>query len=380
MRKYAILCCAAALLAWSCDRELDLAGKYDNTDSSKPFDEEINLDEYTEYDDYYMTDREDITVNDGVPRKGYWLDGKITAIKFSWLTKFTLFWSGDNSYMQTDCETPWLESNINGLTDDMAVIGNSINPTDGFSDGGQWFIGVHELKGEKLVGFFHSESHWPGQSCAYKSIGVAYSEDHGKTWTAGDKMLSGTDPKPETSANDGRSYGLGDGCVVWNEDRESWICYYSGFCTAENDFVITMAESTDPEGKAGTWKKWDGTDFTVEGCNQETGLGGPNTSISGLSAYHGGNPSVMYNTYLEKWIMVYHSWQSYIVLSYSEDGITWSSPVTLISKTMEPGGSMYPNLIGSEGDTEGGRSIRIYYSTDMVNGIRTLSMRRIYFK
>ena len=35
MRKYAILCCAAALLAWSCDRELDLAGKYDNTDSSK---------------------------------------------------------------------------------------------------------------------------------------------------------------------------------------------------------------------------------------------------------------------------------------------------------------------------------------------------------
>ena len=178
----------------------------------------------------------------------------------------------------------------------------------------------------------------------------------------------------------GSEVRLGDGCVVWNEDRESWICYYSGFCTAENDFVITMAESTDPEGKAGTWKKWDGTDFTVEGCNQETGLGGPNTSISGLSAYHGGNPSVMYNTYLEKWIMVYHSWQSYIVLSYSEDGITWSSPVTLISKTMEPGGSMYPNLIGSEGDTEGGRSIRIYYSTDMVNGIRTLSMRRIYFK
>ena len=87
--------------------------------------------------------------------------------------------------------------------------------------------------------------------------------------------------------------------------------------------MITMAESKDPEGKAGTWKKWDGSDFTVEGCNQETGLGGINTSIAGLRQYHGGNPSVMYNTWLGKWIMVYHCWQRYIVISYSDDGIVW---------------------------------------------------------
>lgn len=371
----------AAICLCSCSRELDLAHKYDNADSSRPFEEEgINTDDYTDYGDFLMSDRSDVVVNSGVPRKGYWLDGKITVQKFSWSAKYTVFWSADASFMQTDCNTPWLEDNINGLTEDMAVIGNSVRPTPGFSDGGQWLIGVHELSSERLVGFFHSESHWKGQSCAYKSIGVAYSDDNGKTWTPGDKILSGTDPKPETSANDGRSYGLGDGCVVWNKERESWICYYSGFCPDKNDFVITMAESKDAEGRAGTWKKWDGHDFTVEGCNAVTGLGGVNTSIESLSSYHGGNPSVMYDSYLGKWLMVYHSWQRAIVMSYSEDGITWTVPTAIIDHAMEPGGSMYPNLVGPDGDTEGGQNIRLYYSTDMVNGIRTLSVRRISFK
>ena len=89
---------------------------------------------------------------------------------------------------------------------------------------------------------------------------------------------------------------------------------------------------------------------------------------------------MMYNTWLGKWIMVYHCWQRFIVISYSDDGIVWENTDVIISLDMEPGGSMYPNLIGPEGDVEGGQDIRIYYSTDMVDGIRTLSMRKISFK
>lgn len=377
---FAIVAAASVFCLAGCSKELDLAHKYNNTISSEPYVEpEEDISAYTEFEKWYLSDRYDVTVKDGIPRKGFWLDGKITAVKFSWAAKFTLFWSADQSLMLEGCDTPWLEDNINKLTKDNEVIGN--NPTQNFTDGGQWFIGVHELKSGKIAGFFHAESHWKGQSCAYKSIGVAYSEDLGKTWTKGDKILSGTDPRPETSANDGRSYGLGDGCVVYNKERESWICYYSGYCPNGSDFMITMAESKDPEGKAGTWKKWDGTDFTVEGCNQSTSLGGPNYAIDGLKAFHGGNPSVMYNTYLEKWIMVYHSWQRAIIYSESVDGINWSKAETMISKEMEPGGSMYPNFIGIDGDTEGGKQIRVYYSTDMGgNGIRTLSCRKISFK
>lgn len=371
-----MMCTASVLTFLSCSKDdSGSGGKKEDTDDEP---KEI----FTDYGTYLMTNRVDIEEKPGIPDRGYWLDGKVTVSKIFGSNYFTTFWPSANSLMQNYCRTPWLEDNINNLTSGMVVIGRSKNPTEGFSDGGQWFIGVHELPGKKLVGFFHSESHWSGQNCTYKSIGVAYSDDFGMTWTPGDKILSGNEPKPAVSANDGRSYGLGDGCVVWNEERQSWICYYSGYCPPPDggDFMITMAESKDPEGKAGTWKKWDGSDFTVEGCNQETGTGGINTSIAGLRQYHGGNPSVMYNTHLGKWIMVYHCWQRYIVISYSDDGIVWENTDVIISLDMEPGGSMYPNLIGPDGDAEGGQDIRIYYSTDMVDGIRTLSMRKISFK
>lgn len=254
-----------AIFVCACYPKFDLSAKYDNTESSKPYEGEPGESEPEEdeslldFGSYKMSDRIDIPQKDGIPRKGYWLDGKITAFKPSWdKNRFVLFWSADASLMQTGLRTPWLEDNINDLKEEMAVIGNSVNPQKGFTDGGQWFIGVHELSGGKLAGFFHAESHWPNQSGAYKSIGVSYSDDRGKTWTRGDKILSGNEPKPETSDNDGRSYGLGDGCVVWNPEKSLWICYYSGFCPETHDFCITMAASADPEGKAGTWKKWDG--------------------------------------------------------------------------------------------------------------------------
>ena len=380
----------------SCSGELDLAHKYDNTESSKPYEsdgtapekepeeepeKEPETEKYFDYGTYEMTDRVDVDQKTGIPRKGYWLDGKITAFKPSWDNDhFTIFWSADASLMQDGCSSPWLEDNINLLKKEMAVIGNSVNPQDGFTDGGQWFIGVHEMSDEKLIGFFHAESHWKNQSGAYKSIGVSYSTNRGKTWTPGERILSGNEPKPAESANDGRSYGLGDGCVVWNEERKSWICYYSGYCPDGKDFCITMAESKDPEGKAGSWKKWDGKVFSEEGCDPESGLGGINVTIEPLKAYHGGNPSVMYNRETKEWMMVYHSWQRSIIFSTSKDGITWSAPTAIIDPTLEKGGAMYPNFISEEGDIIGGKEFRVYYSADMVNGIRTLCYRKIRLK
>ena len=80
--------------------------------------------------------------------------------------------------------------------------------------------------------------------------------------------------------------------------------------------MITMACSEDPAGAAGTWKKWDGKAFTVEGCNGQTQLGGANIKIANLDTYAGGNPSVMWNHYIGKWVMVYHSWPTH--LSFDE--------------------------------------------------------------
>ncbi|MGN1211904.1 MAG: sialidase family protein [Candidatus Cryptobacteroides sp.] len=380
-------------LVLSCTRELDLAHKYDNTESSRPWtdDEEEepsnpsdpgeSLD-FTDCGSYMISERVDVNVPSSVPRGPYMLDGKITVSKLSSEETFTTVWSSDFSMFQRGCATPWLEDNISSLTSSMAVIGKGISePIEEFTDGGIWFIGVHQLDDGTLAGFFHGESHYSGIASQYKSIGVAYSSDGGKSWDKGSKILSGPDPKPEVGEGNGKSYGLGDGCVVWNDKRKEWICYYSGYCDDPADFVISMASSSDAKGLPGTWKKWDGTAFSLEGCNQATGLGAPNIKLENLWKFRGGNPSVSWNSAISRWIMVYHTWSRNIVMSTSTDGITWTEPVTIIDHIMEAGGSMYPNIISEDGDLLCGKEFRIYYSTDMdSSGRRKIAYRIVRLK
>lgn len=372
------LCIAGAMTA--CDRDLDLQHAYDNSSSSRPydFDESFDYDDYTDYGSFVLGERHLCELSPGLPRYNYWLDGKITVGRFNGSDRFTIYWSADNSLRQM-ADTPWLEENLPALTDDMQVFGNGFSPVSGFYDGGGWFIGVHQLADGRLAGFFHAESHWRGVSSAYKSIGVTYSSDNGLTWERGQRILAGAEPKPENPIGQGESYGLGDGCVVWNPTLGAWICYYSGYCSDPGNYLITMACSTDPAGAAGTWKKWDGSGFTIEGCNAETQLGGGNVKIAGLDANAGGNPSVMWNTYLGKWVMVYHSWGHRICLSMSEDGLTWETPKAI--DTDDDASAMYPNLIGEQGDTVGGQAVRLYYAADMDDaGYRSLAWRKIVFR
>jgi hypothetical protein len=139
-----------------------------------------------------------------------------------------------------------------------------------------------------------------------------------------------------------------------------------------------MAASPDLEGKPGTWKKWDGTNFTNEGCNPYSQLGGKDVYIEGLYQVSGSNPSVMWNTFLNRWIMTYASWRGQIYLSSSLDGINWEEPILAFS---ENGKQTYPNLISTEGDCVGGQSLRIYYGHNQGDdGRRKLAYREIIFE
>ncbi len=376
-----ISCCLSLA---SCEKKLDLAHKYDNTESSRPLEivepeEDPDNLEYTDKGLYKISEGVPCNIPSSAPRADYLLDGKISVFKKKGAAKFTTVWSADYSMWQDGCDTPWMEENVGGLKKDMTFIGKGKSPVqDGFTDGGMWTIGTHQLSEDKYVAFFHAESHYNGVASQYKSIGVAYSEDGGKTWDKGTKIISGPDPKPAVGEGNGKSYGLGDGCVVWNESRKQWICYYSGFCEDPHDFVISMAASSDPEGKPGTWKKWDGSDFTLEACNQDTGLGAKNYCIAELKGFRGGNPSVMWNRKLDKWMMVYHTWGRGIVFSTSTDGIVWSTPEVIVSYLDAPGGAMYPNFISEEGDLTSEDEFRIYYSADMDSaGKRDLVYRKV---
>ena len=115
-----------------------------------------------------------------------------------------------------------------------------------------------------------------------------------------------------------------------------------------------MAISEDSKGAPGTWKKYYNGEFT------EPGLGGNETPVPGLSP--GANPSVHWNTHLENWVMVWHSWgnSGRINLSVSADGINWSTPQIIVESEIG-GRAWYPTIIGIS-DVEAGQNARIYYA------------------
>jgi hypothetical protein len=320
---------------------------------------------------FSMTEAHIISQN-GIDLQGYFPDGKISIIKDETTKKYIAFWAEFISY-RTEADTPYLEDHISQITQDNRVFGAGFDAQDGFNDGGSWFIGVHRLPDSRLVGFFHAESHWT-EGMAYKSIGVSYSSDNGHTWTKGEKILNVDYLKPATP----KWSGLGDGCVVYNEKRGQFICYYSA--SAGGDYRICMAVSSAPTGASGTWKKWDGRDFTADGYNHTSGIGGSDTQIIGLQSHPGANPSVLWNSYLQKWVMVYHGWDRVIYMSSSNDGLVWENPVALTNINKET--AWYPNLIGNNGDTNGNEILRLYYARnqDSSTGIRELAMRTLTYK
>lgn len=303
--------------------------------------------------------------------KGYWPDGKLIPVKKG--NQWQLFW-GEATDALTVGDTPYPEDHISKLVNSSKIWGKEFVRIDGFNDGGSWFIGIFPLeKAGSYVGFFHAESHWDASGTAHKSIGVAYSDDYGATWRDPQPIITDKDPKPATPA----WTGLGDGCVVWDSKNSRYICYYQGK-VAGGANTLCMAASSDPAGAPGTWKKWDGNGFTIEACDGKTGLGGENIAIDNLTSMSGANPSVMWNTYLEKWVMVYATWGKRVVITYSEDALHWSKPVKILGSIKSP--AWYPNLIGADGDLTGGETVKIYWSHNQDdNGVRDLGYSRIKF-
>lgn len=303
---------------------------------------------------------------------GYWPDGKLNLVKNA--DDWELFWA-EAKDVKTTAATPWPQDHISGLKSSNVVFGKDISSIKDFNENGSWFIGVFPLDDHgKYAGFFHAESHWSDDGVAHKSIGVTYSNDYGKTWEQGEPIIVDSQPKGSTP---GWS-GLGDGCVIRDEKNNRWICYYQGK-TDFNGNCICMAMSEDPQGRSGTWKKWNGSSFTIDAYDSTTKTGGKNYPISTLAGKGGANPSVMWNTFLNQWVMVYHGWDPKVVyISYSRDAINWTRPAKLLGDKSNP--IWYPNLISSEGDKTGGQDVRLYFSyQQQENGKRKLAWCTLHF-
>jgi len=138
-------------------------------------------------------------------------------------------------------------------------------------------------------------------------------------------------------------------CTVWDEQHRRLVCFF------QEEAILCMAMSADPEGRPGTWKKW------FEGGFTEPGLGGRATPLPDLAKRRGGNPSVHWNTFLHRWVIVWHRWAGDLWIATSADLLAWTAPKLLLDKPAGGGKVWYPTLIGAS-DQVGGEAVTLLYA------------------
>jgi hypothetical protein len=278
-----------------------------------------------------------------VPVYAFCPDGHIPLLKDG--KQLQMYWAGGTSYRTVG-------RSIDTMRDPIAVLESG--PKGSFDNGGTWLFSVFRQDGDRMLGFYHAEDHEfaadpNSKYVAWKSIARCTSDDNGKTWQKDGQIITSDREKPDEPTWG----GAGDCSVVWDDANKQWVCFYQ-------EHVLCMAVSADPDGKPGTWKKAYGFGFT------EPGLGGEYTPIASLSKFPGGNPSVYFNTFLKKWVMVWHTWDTSsaypnsIWLSTSDDLMEWNTPQIVVAAEGNAR-DWYPVLLGDT-DQEGGKTSLLCYA------------------
>ena len=259
-----------------------------------------------------------------------------------------MFWSEFENYRTTGT-TPYPEDQT-AREPAGPVFGGRGDPSRcTYDNGGDWLMRVFRISGNHLIGFTHAEDWWCGANygkALWASIAVTSSNDDGRTWTPARQIITSATPRPATPTYG----GAGDDDVVYDAYHHRWISYY------HDGGRLHMAASTDPEGAPGTWKKWDGTDFTLPS------LGGIDHAIDAFLPHEGHSPSITWNGYLNRWLMAYAGWDGRTYLSSSVGLLTWSTPTLLLAPTAPADRIWYPTLISDGGDESSARDIRLYYA------------------
>lgn len=246
--------------------------------------------------------------------------------------------------------------------------------------------------GANLVGFYHAQDNYGdplnGAAAAWKSIGVAYSSDDGKSWRNGGLIVTSSKPRPPDSQ--AQFGGVGDFGSVWDYVRKQWVMYYGG------NHWLSIAISKDPAGRPGTWWKYAGP---RKGFTQK-GLGGtefppgwnqlPDLSMDwargprGIAIVPGSNPGMHYNFYLAKWVMIWNSWDGKLYISANADISNpqgWETP-RLFATSIDKTKAWHATVISKPGGSAwGGASTRVYYADRWRKpDIRDFVVRTLVFK
>lgn len=242
-----------------------------------------------------------------------------------------------------------------------------------FDNGYAGICSVYRHGDDRLYGFYHAEDQEdmppipggvPGFFC---SIGVAVSEDSGRSWRKLGQAITSAKPKSWTAFPGQPDRGAGEVGVVVRRDGTYLLAYYSEHSRMENRGVqicVARADVSDRPPVPGTWTKY------RDGQFNQPGIGGLDTPVLTAAAMDNADaafPQVSYSDYLGKYVMVFNInvWKEYIepgrklsqsgiYLTYSKDGISWSKPEMLVkdyavSRTGKSV-SWHPTIVWSDAD------------------------------
>jgi hypothetical protein len=252
-------------------------------------------------------------------------------------------------------------------------------------DTGAVFMSIYRKSETDLIGFYHAEDYSFGTNnhsfVSWKSIASCYSTNNGAQWIKRGQILSAPGIKPEVPTWG----GVGDFCVVRDEAQSRWVCIFTGI--VDQDIWMSVAISTDPEGKPGTWLKYRNGKF------EEPGLGGNFDRLPGFEAFRGAvqNPAVHWNSFLKRYIMVMQTnghipegsdvIDTSVYLSESTDLVHWTKPRILVQAL--PNERMWYPTVLDRTDLQAGQEAYLVYAYEYpwwaTFGVKTFIYRQLQF-
>ena len=299
-------------------------------------------------------------------RKGldWWADGPISAESIG---------HGEYSFLAPNGGD--LAQTTGTLADPADVVSNPAKPIPhpGYPDiaylsGGQ----TYDLGHSRRLMFVHAERYPTGDvKVFYGTIGLALSDDDGRTWKFLGEIFRPDLPYEEfRRCRDAVNASFGQFVIARTEGRRYFYSYsidHTDSCVT--DYAVFRAPvgqvvRAAKQGRVSTWHKFDAGEFT------QPALGGSFTDI--LPGAQTGDFAVTYNAYVDRFLFVYphqyprqpyYEWR----VAESADGVRWGPPAPLGDATY---GERYaPSLIGTANKPQTtGRRFWIYYTASLSSG------------
>lgn len=240
-------------------------------------------------------------------------DGHVSFIKMP--NNELRFWIAglQSGYMTTG-------ESINALTKAEKVIGPS--RTEDFDRNyaapGSVIPGKNE---NELLMFYHGEYH-PKQPTSFPfkaGVGLAISQDGGKTWERKGQVIKGNNDKIEKDKPSGA--GQPSAIIIDNYI----FLYYIDWNSEYPDAIHLARAPINTDGMPGSWEKYSKGSFKDKEADD---LSSPVVFPPEGQGY-AALPGVSWNKYLNKFLMVFEARDGFYVTT-SSDGINWSSSISLL--------------------------------------------------